>query len=129
MPAISDKLLNDGAASPVSHTFSVVSTDGSRGQWAERSSGKLNAFFTLYHEVKAPSTPKGAYQLKAGMNMPTLETVSGVQVVTRNSSFLLTFNFSPESTEAERKDLLAYATNFLANADVKTSAAKVEPFY
>lgn len=129
MPAISDISLNDGAASPVAHTFGVVSATNAKGEWAERSSGKLNGYFRLYHEVKEPVGPKGAYRIAIGLQVPIIETVGGVQVVTRYSSLLCTLNFAQDSTAAERKDLHAYLANFLGVAAVKTASEKVEPFY
>jgi hypothetical protein len=61
--------------------------------------------------------------------MPTVATVSGVDTVVRFSSAQVILNFAPDSLLQERKDLLAYVANQLANANVKTSVQNLEPFY
>ncbi len=129
MPAIAAIAINDGAASPVSHTFNVVSTDGARGKWADRSPGIPTGFLTISHEVRNASSPSAAERIIMGFNVPVMATADGVTSVVRNSSAQVTLNLSPSSTEQERKDLLAYVANFLANASVKTSVQNIEPFY
>jgi hypothetical protein len=61
--------------------------------------------------------------------MPTVVTVSGVDTVVRFSSAQVILNIAPDSSLQERKDLLAYVANQLANANVKTSVQNLEPFY
>lgn len=129
MPAIAAITINDGAASPAAHTFNPVTTNGAKAEWADRSPGLPNAFLSISHEVRRPTTPTGAQRLILGFNFPVKATIEGVDTVVRNSSAQVTLNYAPDSTVAERKDVLAYVTNFLANATVKTSSENVEPFW
>lgn len=129
MPAIAALSINDGAATPVAHTFSVQSTNGAKAEWKERTAGSPAGFLTISHEVVTPGTPTSAYRVRVGFSFPATETINGVPTVTRMNSAQVTLNFAQSSTEQERKDALAYVTNFLANANVKTSVHSIEPFY
>lgn len=129
MPAISNIAINDGAATPVSHTFAVVSTTGAKAEWSDRSPGSPAGFLGISHEVRRPATANAAQRVVIGFNIPVLESVDGKLQVTRFSSAKVEFNLANLSTEQERKDVLAYVRNFLANADVATSVTNVEPFY
>lgn len=129
MPAIAALTIKDGATTPADHTFSPVSTNGSKAEWAERSAGSPAGFFTLSHEVRKPASAAAANRVVIGFNMPTMAAVDGVQTVVRNSSAKVELNLSSLSTEAERDNLLAYIANVLANADVKKTVKNIEPFY
>lgn len=129
MPAIAALSINDGASTPVAHTFNPVSTTGARASWADRSSGLPSGYLTLTHEVRQPGQVGSAYRIIIGANNPVVADVAGVDQVVRNSSAKVELNFSALSSEQERKDLLAYVTNFLSNASVKTSVQNIEPFY
>lgn len=129
MPQIANVVLADGQGTPANHTFGVKTTDGALAKWEERSAGSPAGFYSLSHEVRAPTQQGGADRIIIGINVPVMATVEGVLQVTRFSSAQVTLNLSHLSTEQERKDLLAYVTNFLSNANVKTSVQNVEPFY
>lgn len=129
MPQIANIVLADGASTPANHTFGVVTTDGALAKWNERSAGTPAGFYSLSHEVRAPTQPGGADRIFIGISIPVLATVDGVLQVTRFSSAQVVLNLSHLSTLQERKDLLAYVTNFLSNATVKTSVENIEPFY
>jgi hypothetical protein len=64
-----------------------------------------------------------------GFMTPSVAAVDGSDTVVRYSSAQVVLNVHPDSTLQERKDLLAYVSNFLANATVKTSVENLEPFY
>lgn len=129
MPQIAALSINDGQVAPVAHTFGVVTTTGSKAEWAERSSLIPAGYLGITHEVRRPASATAAQRLVLGFNFPVLETVNGVSTVTRYSSAKLEMNFSNLSTEQERKDALAYVKNTLANAGVIDSIVKIEPFY
>lgn len=129
MPAIAPLVLKDGQTVPADHTFGVVTTNGSSAQFAERSSASPAGYYSLTHEVGRPATPSAAHRVKLGFNIPVMATVEGVPTVVRNSSAQVVFNCSTQSTEQERKDLLAYVANALADASVKSTVQNLEPFY
>lgn len=129
MPAIAALTIKDGASTPVDHTFSPVTTNGSKAEWADRSPASPAAFLGITHEVRRPASATAAQRVIIGMNIPVLETINGVATVTRFSSAKVELNFANLSTVQERKDLLAYVKNFLAQASVVTSVENLEPFY
>lgn len=129
MPAITALTIKDGAPTPVNHTFSPVSTNGSKAEWAERTAGSPAGFFALTHEVRKPATAAAANRVIVGFNMPTLITVDGVSTVVRNSSAKVELNLSSLSTEAERANLLAYVANVLQDVAVQATVKNIEPFY
>lgn len=130
MPAIADIVLQDAAATPVNHTFGVVTTNGAKADWAERSSLTPAGYLGISHEIRkeSPTGPKANRVVITGM-FPVTQTVNGIPTVTRYNSAKVELNFAQESTDQERKDVLAYMTNFLSNANVKTSVQILQPFY
>lgn len=129
MPAISSIVVNDGATTPVAHTFSPVSTNGAHGYWADRSQATPAGYYKMDHNVENPNGNRQVYRVTIGLGVPTLASIDGVQTVVRTNSAQVVFNMHPESTLQERTDLHALVSNALANADVKTSVVQIEPFY
>lgn len=129
MPAIAALTINDGAATPVAHTFSPVTTDGAKAQWADRSPSVPAGFRLLSFEMKEPAGNRTAYSAVMTGFHPVVATVDGTDQVVRYNSFTLTVNFGPNSTLQERKDTIAYALNGLSNASVQTALQNLEPFY
>lgn len=129
MPAIAALTINDGATTPVAHVFNVVTTTGSKAEWADRSPGVPAGYLKFQHQVEQPAGQRTVYRITIGAHNPVMATVDGVPTVVRYSSAQVTLNLAPDSSLQERKDLLAYVTNFLANASVKTSVENIEPFY
>lgn len=129
MPAIAALTINDGLGVPVAHTFSPVSTDGSKAQWADRSPSVPAGFRLISQEVLPPSGNRSTYKVTWGFMFPVLATVDGTDVVVRYTAVSISANFHPNSTLQERKDAMAYVGNTLANAAVKTSVENLEPHY
>lgn len=129
MPQLAAITINDGATTPVAHTFNpVVATQG-RSRVADRSPGVPSGYLTIDHEVRQPGSPDAAFRVIMGFNIPVTAVVDGSTQVVRNSSAQIQINLSQESTLQERKDLLAYMANYLANTTVKDTVYNIEPFY
>lgn len=129
MPAAATLAINDGQATPVSHSFTPAGQTGSKVEWNEKTAGIPAGYFVLTHELVKPGTPDAAYRIKMGLNVPVTATVDSSLAVVRNSSAQVVFNLSQSSTLQERKDLLAYIANALGNANVKTSIQDIEQFW
>lgn len=129
MPAIANIVLKDAATTPVSHTFAPANAAGSGAEWADRSPGIASAYPVLSHQVRKASQPAAANRILMGLNVPVTAVVDGVTKVVRNSSLSIAINCAQDSTEQERKDLIAYAQDLLANASVKQTVQNIEPFY
>lgn len=129
MPAIAALSINDGLATPVAHTFSPQSTTGARANWADRSPSIPAGYRTISHELADPNGTRTVHKVTMGFMTPTVATVDGSDTVVRYNSAQVVLNINPSSTLQERKDLMAYISNFLLNATVKTSVENLEPFY
>jgi len=129
MPAIAALTINDGLATPVAHTFSPQSTTGAKAQWADRSPTIPAGFRTISHELAEPNGSRTVNRVTMGYMVPVVATIDGSDTVVRYNSAQVILNINPLSTLQERKDLMAYVTNSLANATVKTSVENLEPFY
>lgn len=129
MPAIAALSINDGLASPVAHTFSPVTTTGSKAKWADRSPSIPAGYRTISYELAEPSGNRTVNKLTWGFMSPTVATVDGSDTVVRYNSAQVILNLHPESTLQERKDILAYVANCLDLATMKSSVENIEPFY
>jgi hypothetical protein len=129
MPAISSLSINDGQVSPVAHTFAVGSTNGQEAYWLEKSAGSSLGYYKLTYRANSAKSPSAADTVEVQLSLPTLSTADDVISQARRSSASLRFNFAQSATDQERKDLVAYVTNFLANSTVKAAASAIEPFY
>lgn len=129
MPAIANQTVNDGQATPVAHTFTVVTADGKFGKFADKASGIPAGYIRVSDEARDPTSATGAYRRILSISLPTTAVVDGVTKVVRTSSAQLIWNFAQDSTDQERKDLLAYSLNFPSVAAVKASIWGLEPWY
>lgn len=129
MPAIAALTINDGASTPVAHTFNPVSTDGAKASWADRSPSIPSGFRQISLNVEPPNGSRTVHRMTAGYMVPVVATVNSVDTVVRYSSAQVVLNIHPDSTLQERKDLLAYVANSLGLATWKTAVENIEPFY
>jgi hypothetical protein len=133
MSAIAPIVINDGQATPVSHTFAPVTIDAQGvAKWADRVGGISIGFPTLSYSLKNPNGQSKSYKLTAKVTLPVLEqtspsTATGVQPAPM-VGYTLIANVElvlPErSTLADRKNLIAFTRNYLANAAVITAGVE-----
>lgn len=129
MPTMAALSINDGAGTPAAHTFAVQTTSGLLAQWYEKAAGIFAGFFSLSHEVRMAKTPTAANRVIISLSVPSTATVDGVLKRVRVSSAQVAFNFAQDATLQERKDTLAYITNYLSNATAKAAIYDMEPWF
>lgn len=138
MAALAPIIINDGAATPVARTFNPVKIDQvGVAHLADRSGGIAVGFPVVSLFVRSPSKDSRNYKIIGKIVVPTLEitspsTGSGIQPApTKAYDCLATIEFvCPErSTLAERKNILAFVKNFLANANVTNAVEAYEAIY
>lgn len=129
MPAIATLTINDGQAAPAAHTFAVVGTTGQKATWADKAGGIPIGYTKLTNEVREAKSTNGAHSVIFGFEQPTMGTVNGVSQRVRVSSAQVRYNFAQDSTDQERKDLVAYTINALSNASVKAAVINIEGHY
>lgn len=133
MSAIANVVINDGLSTPVAHTFAPVTIDAAGvAKWADRSTGISVGFPTLSYSMKSPSGASKSYKMTAKVTLPVLEqtspsTSSGIQpapTVAYNLIANVEMVLPERSTLQDRKNLLAFVRNYLANAAVITAGAE-----
>lgn len=129
MPQITALTINDGAATPVAHTFGPVTSNGSKAEWADRSSATSAGYRVITNEVRKPASATAAYRNITTFTFPVEATVNGVVTVVGYSSAKVEFNFRQEATDQERDDAHAYVQNYLGVASVADAIKTNSPHY
>lgn len=135
MPANAAIAIQDGAATPVTHTFSPTKIDANGiATFEERVSGVPIGYPTITWSVRAPTKGNSTYKVIGKLSQPKVIDVtdtSGKTVKTVDYVNLATVDLvvSNKSTKQERKDLRVLMANALANALLVTSADDLESFW
>lgn len=138
MTAIAALTLADGAATPVSHTFSPVNIDQAGvARWADRSGGISLGFPSVSFSMRNPTKASRAYKVTAKVVTPVLEvtspsTASGIQPAPTKAYDLvcnIDFVLPERSTVQQRKDLLAYVKNYIGNGVITNAINDFEQVY
>jgi len=136
---IANVVLADGQAAPANKTF-----EPQRGQngvtdpaeWWEKSSPTLNGYRRLTALVRRNAASKSV-KVKIAIYDPTLavtapSTASGIQpspTVAFTCPVFIEFTLPDACTIQNRKDILAYAKNFLASATATDLVVNTAPQY
>jgi len=131
MPAIGNLTINDGQSTPVVHTFSPVVTNGLESRWADRSGGKPAGYLLVNSRQKDPSNGARNYRMQFEIVLPTVATdpTTGKDYISRTARCNMEFVLPESSVLQERKDILAYAKNLLAQAMVTSIVQDLEHVY
>jgi hypothetical protein len=143
MPQIADIVINDGAATPVAHTFKPIGKDANGVFWWEQSTpapvNKLGAKRIGYKQTRELSAQnqltavsKASYMLF----LPTLETLgnnsAGITppaTVAYREIARMEFTLAERSVEQERKDTRILLGGLLGIAMSVANIDKLEPSY
>jgi hypothetical protein len=138
MPAVTQLVVNDGQATPVAHTFKP---DGKKGEvlfFADRSGGIPVGYGKIsFNRRETSGNGSGSYKVTMKIVVPTLEqtsasTATGIQpapTVAYKHEVNIEFSMPARGSVANRKDILAYAKNLLATADVQAVIHDLEDLY
>jgi len=139
MSAIGNITINDGAATPVAHTFAPAGITGLVASYADRSGGIPVGFNTLDVSLRPPSSQsrEKMYLATVRIKTPILDvtspsTASGIQPapsVGYTPIAELKFWLPERSTLQNRKDLRAFVKNFMADAVVTALVETLEAVY
>lgn len=137
MPAFTAITINDGLATPVAHTFSQKTLIGTEATYVDRSSGITVGYPTVIANSMPPTKTSRLSKVRLKVVLPVMEvvTASTYNGITPapTKAYDLTFDamfFLPERcTLAQRKDILAYAKNLLANALTTSLVETQETIY
>lgn len=136
MTAIAALTLANGETTPVNKTFDPVTIKNEVAQWAERSTGIALGFPIVTFSMRAPANAKGArnYRMVAKVVVPVLEVTSastgtGIQPAPTKAYDMIAnveMVLPERSTQQQRKDIAAFARNFLGSAVVTAAIANFE---
>lgn len=138
MSAIASMTINDGAATPVAHTFAPITIDAlGVAKWADRVGGIALGFPVISELVRVPTKDSRNYRVTAKVVLPVLEVTSPSTATGIQPAPTLAYNLIgtvemvlPErSSLAERKNLSAFLKNFLANANFTNAVENFESVY
>lgn len=115
--------INDGQATPVAHTFQARGADMKMALWTDVSAGIGIGMPKLTLAYTQANNSNGTYKVEGRILVPQMETISGadggytpVPKVAFNCFAKIEFVVPNRASLQNRKDILAYVKNWLANA-------------
>lgn len=137
MPAFTALTINDGLATPVAHTFAQKTLIGTEATYVDRISGITVGYPSIVVNSMPPTKTSRLAKVRMKVVMPVLEVVNASTyngiTPAPTKAYDLTFDamfFLPERcTLAQRKDILAFAKNLLANALTTSLVETQETIY
>lgn len=126
MAAVAPIVINDGASTPVSHTFSPSRQSGDLFAFTDRAPGVAAGFNVISVVTRYGSSSNAGQRVTLKITLPTLAVTSpqsgtGVQpnpVAAYTSLATLEFLIPNAADAAARANLIAFAKNLLATAFV-----------
>jgi len=126
MSAITSMTLNDGQATPVAHTFVPLSHSPNEYMWRESGVSSVLAAVIVsmvFLKVKGNASLE---KIRLKTSVPALETATGNNADGYTAAPKLAYNLASiqdfimplRATQQQRKDVVAYARNLAANAQV-----------
>lgn len=143
MPQIANIVINDGAATPVAHTFAPIGRDTSGVFWWEQvtpsPANKLGAKRIGYKQTRELASQKqltAASKASYTLWVPTLETLANNSAgitppatVAYKEIARIEFTIAERSLTQERKDTRVLAMNLLGHAMTQSNVDSLEPSY
>lgn len=117
-------VLTDRAGTPVNHTFLPMGSEGdSGGRYAKAAASSIGDYV---FKINPRITPQGRRKVDLSLSLPVLvtETINGVNnyTVARTSRASVTFDFPPDATLQERKDIVGMMYTALAAATAQVNS-------
>ncbi len=127
MTAIAALSIADGAASPVTRTFSPVNIDvAGVAKWADRSSGVLLGFPTYTQSLRAPNKRVRTSRVTSKMVYPVLD---GDGLKKYELVAIVDFIIPESATQLEREHIYALTKNAIGHAVVSAAVEDLESVY
>ncbi len=135
MSKLADITLADGQTTPANHIFVGYQTQNGSGPatWQNSESLSTSGYRRITMSVTPPKAT-GPYKVRIVISDPVLAAVptgccvdTNIPQVSYVDFFDATFSLPSSSTLQNRKDILAYAKNFLATAVVSSAVTLLEP--
>jgi hypothetical protein len=136
MASIASFSINDGLATPVSHTYTPILQEGQVSEWRDKASAVVKGWpsVSIRHTVDDPSSD--VFRVKISLAVPTLEALSSSSSgFTPGPTLAYTTRFNAEfivprrATLQERKDIFAYAWQLVATGTVGAAVQNLDVPY
>lgn len=129
MPALAPISIADGAATPVTHIFSPVTTDGQLALLQEKV-GVPKGFPSLTLSLRQPVNGNGLYRAKIQLAVPvTGVDAAGSTIVRYSTTATLDIVLPDQSSQQERKNIRVLISNLLKDASVVALLESPEPIW
>lgn len=131
MPAMANIVVNDGATTPVAHTFVPNGFRGNTALFQERSAATPQGYWDLEISLVEP-TPKGSvYRVQTTLKIPVLKTtldLAGNSITSVDYVHTVKQEWLEpvKGTTQNRKDARAISYNLLNNADIRKVVEDLE---
>lgn len=122
-------VINDGQATPVATTFAPEQVTPVLSTFADRASGVAASFRRLKVSTAFANSKSKVNRAKLSVEIPVASVVNGVTTVAYTLRANLDIILPDGATDAQRKDLLAFLKNSLANALVQGALRDLDPLY
>lgn len=146
MPTRASIVINDGAATPAAHTFVPSSDSDGVSLFEDKASGIAIGFNSIMVRVRRPipatagtasDAKNRVYRVNLNVVTPIMESTSAstgtgippAPTVAYTPRCNMEWLLPERSTTQNRKDLVAYVANLLANADIKKVLQDLEDFW
>lgn len=129
MGTIANIVINDGASTPVAHTFEPSGRDANGiVTYQDKSSGVALAFPTVTLKIRLANKNQPVTKVTGKISYPVLSAVSGANIngytpaasVSHTLSGDFSFTLPQLSSQTERDNLIAYMVNLLAHSFVQS---------
>lgn len=120
-----DITLNDGLATPVARTFSVVKATPELTVWKDKRLSKLAYWPEVTLSADLPATNAKTRKNELRVRKPVVDVVSGL--VTDVGMFRIIGDIPASMSQAEIDDLVAFTANAFANALIKGAVKDMNP--
>lgn len=128
-------VINDGLATPESHTFNPAMRNGNLIEWQDRSPGVFAGFNRITLDTRPIKGKNGVYRATLKVVAPKLavtspQSGSGVQpnpVAAYHTESILQFLLPAASDRDARANALAYMKNLLSNQQIVDAVVDLNP--
>lgn len=121
--------INDGQATPVAITFNPESVTPGLSSFADRTSGIALAFRRIKVSNSFANGKTKVNRSKLSIEFPVTQSVNGITSVAYTLRANLDIILPDGATDAQRKDLYAFAKNALSNALIQGALRDLDPLY
>lgn len=130
MPQITGPLtINDGTATPVAKSFAPQRVSPDLSVFTERSAPISAGYARLGVAYDPANSKRQTHPVDVSLDLPIVESVNGINVVTKKGLFKGYFVIPDTFTAQNRADLAAFVANALDVTAVRGVVKDLDPMY